>query len=110
MVMSGRSINLTTLFLGRLRPPKLLTSTKCTYFRQQLTPAQVSGRNERMWPGLVLNPEPLVLESDPLPTASDSPADQESNLTIILFSLPSFSIDLTSLRNKTSTVKMNPLF
>ena len=28
------SVNLTTLFLGRLRPPKRLTSTSCTYFRQ----------------------------------------------------------------------------
>ena len=35
--MSGRSVNLTTLFLGRLRPPKRLTSTSCTYFRQELT-------------------------------------------------------------------------
>ena len=26
--------HLTTLFLGRLRPPKRLTSTSCTYFRQ----------------------------------------------------------------------------
>ena len=33
-VMSGRSVNLTTLFLGRLRPPKRLTSTSCTYIRQ----------------------------------------------------------------------------
>ena len=33
-VMSGRSVNLTTLFLGRHRPPKQLTSTSCTYFRQ----------------------------------------------------------------------------
>ena len=33
-VMSGRSVNLTTLFVGRLRPPKRLTSTSCTYFRQ----------------------------------------------------------------------------
>ena len=32
--MSGLSVNLTTLFLGRLRPPKRLTSTWCTYFRQ----------------------------------------------------------------------------
>ena len=31
-VMSGRSVNLTTLFLGRLRPPKRLTSTSCTSF------------------------------------------------------------------------------
>ena len=29
-----RSVNLTTLFLGRLRPPKWLTSTSCTYFHQ----------------------------------------------------------------------------
>ena len=37
--MSGRSVNLTTLFLGRLRPPKRLTSTSCTYFGQLLTTA-----------------------------------------------------------------------
>ena len=37
--MSGRSVNLTTLFLVRLRPPKRLTSTSCTYFRQKLTTA-----------------------------------------------------------------------
>ena len=28
--------NLTTLFLGRLRPPKRLSSTSCTYFHQSL--------------------------------------------------------------------------
>ena len=28
-----------TLFLGRLRPPKPLTSTSCTYFRHVLTTA-----------------------------------------------------------------------
>ena len=33
-VMSGRSVNLTTLFLGRIRPPKPLTSASCTHFRQ----------------------------------------------------------------------------
>ena len=33
MVMSGRSVNLTTLFLRRIRVPKRLTSTKCTNFR-----------------------------------------------------------------------------
>ena len=27
-------VNLTTLFLSRLKPPKRLTSTSCTYFRQ----------------------------------------------------------------------------
>ena len=38
-VMSGRSVNLTTLFLGRLRPPKRLTSTSCIYLCQLLTTA-----------------------------------------------------------------------
>ena len=33
-VMLGRSVNLTTVFLGRLRAPKRLTSTSCIYFRQ----------------------------------------------------------------------------
>ena len=37
--MPERSVNLTTLFLGRLRHSKRLTSTSCTYFRQQLTTA-----------------------------------------------------------------------
>ena len=32
-VMSGWSVNLSTLFLGRLRSPKPF-STSCTYFRQ----------------------------------------------------------------------------
>ena len=35
--MSGRSVNLTTLLLGR--PPKQLISTLCTYFRHLLTTA-----------------------------------------------------------------------
>ena len=39
MVMSGRSVNLPTLFLGRVRPPERLTSTLCTYFRQKPTTA-----------------------------------------------------------------------
>ena len=39
MVMSGPLVNLPTLFLGRLRPPKRLTSTLYTYFRQKLTTA-----------------------------------------------------------------------
>ena len=32
--MTGRSVNITTLFLGRLGPPKRFTSTSCTHFRQ----------------------------------------------------------------------------
>ena len=34
--MSGRSVNLTTLFLGRLRPTKRFNSTKCTNFQKLL--------------------------------------------------------------------------
>ena len=61
--MSGLSVNLTTLFLGRLRPPKQLTSTLCTYFCQQLTTAplesaegetkvcgQTGYRIQELWP------------------------------------------------------------
>ena len=56
--MSGRSVNLSTLFLGRLRPPKRLTSTSCTYFRQAR-------------PGI--EPGPLTYESGAPPTALCSP-------------------------------------
>ena len=37
--MSGRSVNQTTFFLGRLRPPKRITSTSCPYFCETLTTA-----------------------------------------------------------------------
>ena len=46
MVMSGRSANLTTLFLGRLRP-KRWTSNSCTYFRQKLTTVLLEQRKEK---------------------------------------------------------------
>ena len=77
MVMSGRSVNLTTLFLGRLRPPKRLTSTLCTCFRQLLTTAllESSGkRHESVWPDRVSNPGPLAHESDALLTGLRGPA------------------------------------
>ena len=44
----GRSVNLTTLFLGRLRPPKRFTSTSCTYFRQCLTTAPLESAEGEM--------------------------------------------------------------
>ena len=47
-VMSKWSINLTTLFLGRL--PKQLTSTKCSSFRQYLTTAPLESAVGREWP------------------------------------------------------------
>ena len=63
--MSGRSVNLSTLFLGRLRP-KRLTSTSFLNQRKE--------RNESIWPDVVSNPGPLALESDALPTALRGPA------------------------------------
>ena len=61
--MSRLSVNLPTLFLGRLRPPKRLTSTLCAYFCQ--CPSWIRGRrNQSMWRDWVLNLGPLVLESD----------------------------------------------
>ena len=66
MVMSGRSVNLTTtLFLGRhiLSP----VTDNC--------PSSVSGRsNDSMWPDRVSNPGPLAIESDALPSALRIPA------------------------------------
>ena len=53
-----------------------------------------------MLQGRVLNPGPLVLETDALPTAPDSLADQESNLTIILLSLLSFDLNRAQLFKK----------
>ena len=63
MATSGRSVNQTTLFLGKLRPHKRLFSTKCTYCR----PSCLSGRrNESMWPDQVSYHGPLAFESDAL--------------------------------------------
>ena len=47
MVMLEQSVNRTALFLGRLRPPKWLTSTSCTYYHQLLMTAFLeSGEGE----------------------------------------------------------------
>ena len=72
MFLSGRSVNLTTLFLGRLRPPKRLTKLSPI---TDNCPFSVSGRrNESSLPDRVSYPEPLALESDALPTAPCGPA------------------------------------
>ena len=78
-VMSGLSVNLTTLFLDRLRPPKRLTST--VFFLYTLSPvtdncpSSVSRRRkESIWPDRVSSPGPLALESDLQPTALRVPA------------------------------------
>ena len=64
MVKSRRSVNLTTFFLGRLRPSKRLTRTLCTFFRDNC-PSLVNGdRNKSMWSDRISNPGPLALESD----------------------------------------------
>ena len=74
--MSGRSVNQTTVFLGRLRAPKRLTSTSCTYFRQQLTIVLLESAEGEMnvcRQNRVSNQGPLALESDALPTALRDP-------------------------------------
>ena len=45
--MSGRSINLTTLFLGRLRPPKRLTSTSRITFASNWQLPLLNQRKEK---------------------------------------------------------------
>ena len=75
--MSGRSVNLTTLFLGRLRPPNRLTSTSRTYYRQQLaTLPFLNQRKEKRKnvarPGM--EPRTSHYESGTLPTALRGPA------------------------------------
>ena len=69
--MSGRSVNLTTLFLGRLRPPKRFINTSCTYF---LTTALLESAEGETWPDRVSNPGSLTFESDALPTALHGPS------------------------------------
>ena len=79
--MSGWSVNLTTLFLGRLRP-KQLTSTLCTYF----------GRNwqvplgERKVCGLIwyLTWGLWLFELDMLPTQLHGPALCTSMLKFLI--------------------------
>ena len=72
MVMSGRAVNLSVLFLGRLRPPNVHILSPVT----DSCPSRISGRrNESMWPDWISNPGPLALESDALPIALRGPAN-----------------------------------
>ena len=73
MVMAGRLVNLTKLFLDRLRP-------SCTYFRQLLTTAllQLMEGESKYVAGLGIEPGTSALESDALPTALRGPAERES--------------------------------
>ena len=70
------SVNQTTLFLGRLRPPKGLINTLCTCFHQQLTTALLESAEgaTKVWPYWVSNPGPLAHESEVLPTVVRGPA------------------------------------
>ena len=58
--MLGRSVNLTTLFLGRLRPPKRLTNTLAS--NSQLPSLNQLKEKQSMWPDWVWNPGPLALQ------------------------------------------------
>ena len=74
MVMSGLSVKLTRHFLGRIRPPKRLTSTSCTYFTS--TWSFLSKQSEK-WKYLAGSNSVLLhvaLESDALSTALPGPA------------------------------------
>ena len=76
-VMSGWSVNLTTLFLGGLRPPKRLTSTPPV---TDNCPSWISGRrNESMLPERVSNQGHLTYESGALPTAQRGSASTRPN-------------------------------
>ena len=78
--MSGRSVNLTTLFLGRLRPPKRLTSTSCIYFLPVTD--NCGRRNESMLPDRVSYLGPLTYESGALPIALRGPACSHGTLFV----------------------------
>ena len=64
MVRSGRSVNVTTLFLCMLRPPKQLTSTKVHLLSPVTLFNQRKEKNESKWPDMVSNLGPLALKSD----------------------------------------------
>ena len=49
MVMTGWSVNLTTLFLGRLRPTKRLTSTQWTFFCKSLTTSLLESAEQTLF-------------------------------------------------------------
>ena len=69
--MSGTSVNLTTHFLGRLRPPKRLTRLRAhiSASNRQLPFLNQRKDDRSMWPDRVSNPGLLTYESGDLPTA-----------------------------------------
>ena len=74
---TGRPVNLTTLFLGRLRPERF-ASNESTYIHQLLATAILKQRKEKRskWSDLSSSPGPLGLESYALPTVLFGPAYQ----------------------------------
>ena len=84
----------TTLFLGRLRPPKWLTSTSRTYFHKRLTTAfleSVEGetkvhdrtgyRTQYLWLSSQMHYQQLILHYVARPSAESA----ESNTSNVLF-------------------------
>ena len=66
MEIWGRSVKVTSLFMGRLRPPMQLhiTSTK-VHILSPVTLLRISEmRNESKWPDRVVSLGPLALKSD----------------------------------------------
>ena len=46
---TNHHLNLALLFLSRLRPPKLLASTLCTYFHQMITAILIPAKEKRKY-------------------------------------------------------------
>ena len=86
MVMLRRSVNLTTLFLGRLRHPKRFTSA---YFCQELTTVLLESVEGEMKIYSLQNPTPSINPRIPgsqvtrLPTALRSPANTPLTFRLI---------------------------
>ena len=79
--MLGRSVNLTTPCLGRLRPPRRFNQYQ-VHILSQVTVNCYSGingrRNDQKLPDRVSNSGPLALDSDTLSTAQRGPANAEN--------------------------------
>ena len=72
--MSGRSVNLTTLLLVRLRFPEWLTSTSCTLSPVTENPLNQRKEKRKYVARRGIDRGPVTYESGPLPTALRGPA------------------------------------
>ena len=65
MEIWGRSVKVTTLFMGRLRPPMRLNITSISAHTFASNPSPISRmRNEKEWPDWASNLGPLARKSD----------------------------------------------